>query len=74
MNHVHSMEIRWPVCTAWKSGGICKQSGDWMGYGHTAWRFDELCIHKLEMSWLHHIRKLQMTQLECVCAVTIVYR
>jgi len=28
-------------------------SGDQMDYAHTAWRADELCIHKLEISWLH---------------------
>ena len=39
--------------TVRRSEGLSTQPGDWMGSAHTAWRSDELCIHKLEISWLN---------------------
>jgi hypothetical protein len=44
MDYAHSLEIRWTKHT---------QTGDQMDYAHKAWRADELCIQKLEISWLH---------------------
>jgi len=44
MDYAHGLEIRWAKHTHPE----CQ-----MDYAHTAWRSDELCIHKLETSWLH---------------------